>query len=398
MKVLQTITSMAASVGGPSSCTHDLLQGLYDNQAHVDLLTFNSEKLKEKSLGAGQPWLHEIDDDGWSPLGFSSNMKRELDKSDYDLYHANALWSYTTHYACKTARKKNRPYILTPHGMLYPTALSIGKWKKDLMLWHWFRKDIMGASCLHVTCRQEAEYCRLFGYEGPIAIIPNAVVIPEIALELSNRKQNATSINYAPHKRVFGFLGRLHPIKKVENLLYAMDLLRNSNTIHHHKISDDFSLQIIGKFDEQYEAFLRSETKRLRLEDCVEFVGFINGQKKYEYLSRLSVLMVPSLQENFGMIVPEALICSTPVYASLGTPWEELNSFQCGWWRDNSPESIEEVMIDALSKSDAELKEMGVNGRRLIVDKYEQHKVASQMQCLYEWILNGGQKPDCLYE
>lgn len=39
MKVLQSIPYMLASQGGPSTCTCDLLQGLYDNGAKVDLLT-----------------------------------------------------------------------------------------------------------------------------------------------------------------------------------------------------------------------------------------------------------------------------------------------------------------------------------------------------------------------
>lgn len=395
MKVLQTISSMAASAGGPSSCTHDLLQGLYDNHAQVDLLTFNSDRLKEESLGFGQPWLHEVDDDRWSPLGFSQNMKRVLDESNYNLYHANALWSYTTHYTCKTAREKNRPYILTPHGMLYPTALSIKKWKKNLMLWYWFRKDIKEAACLHVTCQQEADYCRQFGYEGPIAIIPNAVVIPKDIMELSKSKPD---IIHTSNKRIFGFLGRLHPIKKVENLLYALDLLRTSDVFHNINLSDILSLQIMGKYDEQYEVFLKAETKRLKLDDCVEFVGFVNGPEKYKRLSHLSVLMVPSVQENFGMIVPEALICGTPVYASLGTPWEELNTFHCGWWKDNRPETIAEVMMTVLSMSKVELNEMGENGRRLIQEKYEQHIIANQMQSLYEWIFKGGVKPVFVYE
>ena len=51
----------------------------------------------------------------------------------------------------------------------------------------------------------------------------------------------------------------------------------------------------------------------------------MQGREKYERLANIWTLFVPSAQENFGMIVPEALICGTPVYASLGTPWGELN-------------------------------------------------------------------------
>ena len=161
------------------------------------------------------------------------------------------------------------------------------------------------------------------------------------------------------------------------------------------------SFQIMGKYDDQYEQWLKDEVRRLHLEDCVDFVGFVSGKEKYDRLSKLSALMVPSAQENFGMIVPEALICGTPVYASLGTPWSELNDCNAGWWKDNSPETITKVILDILSKSDAELRAMGAKGRKLMEEKYEQHKVATMMKQLYEWIvvdkMSEEKKPNFVY-
>ena len=383
MKILQTISSLSAKSGGPSTCTLDLLNGLYDINAEVDLLTVSTEDI----LGKGSLWLKEVPNDCKTPLKFSKNIKRELKKSDYDLYHANALWSYLSHITCKMAREKNKPYIISPHGMLYPTALSIKAWKKIPMLKLWFYKDIMQASCLHATCMQEAEYCRLFGYKGPIAVIPNAVVFPE-GVEL---KDESLELRDSQGRRQIGFLGRLHPIKKVENVLYSLSHIDEDTR------KKMISFQIMGKYDDQYEQWLKDEVRRLHLEDCVDFVGFVSGKEKYDRLSKISALMVPSAQENFGMIVPEALICGTPVYASLGTPWSELNDSNAGWWKDNSPETITKVILDILSKSDAELRAMGANGRRLMEEKYEQHKVATMMSELYEWILKGGEKPKFVY-
>lgn len=387
MKILQTISSLSAKSGGPSTCTLDLLNGLYDINAKEDLLTVSTEDI----LGKGNLWLKEVPNDCKTPLKFSKNIKRELGKSDYDLYHANALWSYSSHITCKMAREKNKPYIISPHGMLYPTALSIKAWKKIPMLKLWFYKDIMQASCLHATCMQEAEYCRQFGYKGPIAVISNAVVFPE-GVEL---KDESLELRDSQGRRQIGFLGRLHPIKKVENVLYSLSHIDEDTR------KKMISFQIMGKYDDQYEQWLKDEVRRLHLEDCVDFVGFVSGKEKYDRLSKLSALMVPSAQENFGMIVPEALICGTPVYASLGTPWSELNECNAGWWQDNSPETITKVILDILSKSDSELRTMGANGRKLMEEKYEQHKVAAMMKRLYEWIvadkMDMSKKPEFVY-
>ena len=143
----------------------------------------------------------------------------------------------------------------------------------------------------------------------------------------------------------------------------------------------------MGKYDDCYEQWLKDEVTKLELEDTIEFVGFVSGKEKYDRLSKLTALMVPSAQENFGMIVPEALVCGTPVYASLGTPWEELNDCDAGWWKDNAPETIAVIIREILSKSDKELLVMGQNGRYLVEEKYEQHKVADMMMRLYEWIV-----------
>ncbi|MCM1372614.1 MAG: glycosyltransferase [Bacteroides sp.] len=385
MKVLQTIQGLSASSGGPSTCSHDLMTGLHSiSPGTVELYTLKCKHPANHNLGEGAEWLKECNNDGFSPLVISHNFKKEIQTYDYDVYHVNALWSYSSHITCKIARKKGKPYLISPHGMLYPTALRIKQWKKIPMLWLWFNKDIHSATCIHATCQQEAEYVRAFGYKGPIAIIPNCVVFPE---GISPQMREETSIYNIPSKKQIGFLGRLHPIKKVENVLYALSSISKDTR-------DGLIFQIMGKYDNQYEQWLKDEVVRQHLEDCVEFVGFVSGREKYERLSQLSALMVPSAQENFGMIVPEALICGTPVYASLGTPWSELNECKCGWWKDNSPETIARIILDILHKSEDELKAMGQRGYNLMAEKYEQHKVAQMMLTLYKWIVDGGKTPE----
>ena len=355
----------------------------------MDLLTSKCNNPKDRNLGEGSQWLKEVKMDYHTPLALSKATDKFLRDTEYDIYHANTLWLYPVHAVCKYARRTGKPYVLSTHGMLYPTALTVSSWKKKLMGAMWYNKDIMQADCLHATCMAELEHNREFGYKGPIAVIPNPVVFPKF---ISERLATCSKVS-TNGKRTIGFLGRLHPIKKVENIIYALNLIEP-------EIRKKVKLDVMGKFDDKYELWLKEEVKRLGLEDSVEFVGFVSGKEKYERLKKLSALMVPSAQENFGMIVPEALICETPVYASLGTPWSELNECRCGWWRDNEPETIAGVIKEILMMSDEDLCSMGRNGRRLMEEKYEQHKVAAMMQQLYSWIGNGmktERKPDFVF-
>lgn len=383
MKILQTIASFGAKSGGTSTCTYDLMKALQENKCNADILTPDTKSTTDTLMGEGEEWIKVVNNDNLTPYGYSKNIKNFLVSSDYDIYHTNGLWMHCNHITCAIARKKGKPYIITPHGMLYPDALKRSYWKKWPLIKLFFEKDIKQAACLHATCTQEMENIRAYGYNGPVAIIGNPANIPPYIDELKGR-------NKEKKENVFGFLGRLHPRKKVENLLYGIAGCT-------HEKRGQIRLVIMGKGDEQYEQFLRKEVERLALTANVEFKGFINGREKFEQLSQLDALFVPSDFENFGMIVTEALACKTPVFASLGTPWEELNRRECGWWMDRTPENISNVMSQIVDMPSEEIDAMGERGRKLVEEKFTATSVAKQMKELYEWIYTGKDKPSFVY-
>lgn len=381
MKILQTISGFGAHSGGTSTCTYDLILALHAERGMVDLLTLSSKDPTDRLMGMGEEWIHALPNDAITPFGYSANMKRWMEEKmgEYDILHANGLWMYANHITCAMARKYGKPYVITPHGMLYPAALRRSYWKKWPFLKLFFHKDIMHASCLHATCKQEMEHIREFGYRGPVAIIPNPMVLP--APPSAKRSPKA--------KKAFGFLGRLHPRKKVENLFYGVELLKERQ--------QECELWIMGGGLPEYEAFLKAEVERLGLRN-VRFLGFVSGQEKYEKLAQLSTLFVPSDFENFGMIVTEALSVGTPVMASLGTPWEELNNQHCGWWCDRTPENIAKVMRQVLDMSAQELDAMGERGKAMAKANFAAEEVARKVMQLYSWLLDGGQTPAFVYE
>lgn len=384
MKTLQTIAGFSAKSGGTSTCTYDLMKALHNIGCDADLLTPNVKNGKDSIMGEGEEWIKTISYDYKTPYGYSKNIKKYLSTTDYDIYHTNGLWMHCNHITCAIARKKGKPYIITPHGMLYPDAIKRSYWKKWPLIKLFFNKDIMKATCMHATCKQEMDNIRAFGYKGPIAIIGNPANIPPYINELKGRKKDRTGRN-------FGFLGRIHPVKKIENILYGIAECPPEKR-------SKIRLVIMGKGDEQYELFLRKEVERLELTKNVEFKGFINGREKFEQLSQLDALFVPSDFENFGMIVTEALACKTPVFASLGTPWEELNKRNCGWWMDRTPQNIANVMLQIIDMNAEDINAMGERGRKLVEEKFTAESVARQMKELYEWILKEKEKPNFIYQ
>lgn len=377
MKILQTIAGLNILSGGPSRSTYQLVKGMNELGGEVDLCTILPKKTCDGNTGDNETWIYALPSDTITPLSLSKNMKSFLLNSNYDLYNTNGLWLYCNHITCKIARKKNKPYIITPRGMLYPDALKRSAWKKMLTRKLWFDKDILNASCIHATCSEEAKYIRDFGYKGPIAIIGNVVEIPEFA-KLAVQKPNG--------KKKLGYLGRLHPRKHVEYVIEAISKLPN-------EIKENLTFQIMGKGVDGYELFLKTLVKNNKLEKIVDFVGFVDGEEKYKKLRDLSVLFVPSDFENFGMIIPEALISGTPVMASLGTPWQSLNETKSGWWVDATVDNIQKIITDVVNMPESEILEMGARGRKMVEDNFSSNIIATKMLQLYSWIIKGGDKP-----
>lgn len=297
----------------------------------------------------------------------------------YDLYHVQGLWQYMGHGVAAFARKQHKPYVVTLRGMLYPQALAHSAMIKKISLALYQRKDLQRAACIQATCIDEMKHYRALGFSNPVAVLPNPIETDGI-IDRPIRQNDRLRI---------GYLGRVHPRKRIERLIYAFDALRDELR--------NAELLIIGADDKQYEEFLHKEVERLHLTN-IRFTGFLTGKEKDEAVSSLSYLAVPSDFENFGNIVTEALVRGVPVIASKGMPWQDLEEYHCGWWVNNDQETINNALLQAISIPKEERLQMGVNGRRLIQEKYSVQMLGRKMKQLYEWILNGGKTPNFVYE
>ncbi len=363
MKVIH-YGSLAAETGGPAYSTYLAIKGVRDRG--TDARSVMPPLAQGEHLAASDV-----------PVRFANfgALRTVLKESDADLFHVQGIWSPAGHVVASFARKHRVPCVITLHGMLYPQALAHKAWKKHLALWLYQKKDLLSASCIQVTCAEELLYYRALGFRNPVAVIPNAVELPE-NLTVPQAKDGPFRV---------GYLGRLHPRKRVERILYAL-----ASPVMH---GVDAECVIIGANDSEYEAFLRKEAARLQLKN-VTFTGFRQGGSKWDMLRSLSVLTVPSDFENFGNVVVEALREGVPVIASKGTPWQELESCGCGRWIFNDTESIAKALRGMAQLSAEERRQMGCRGQKLLREKYELSIVSEKLDQMYHWLWSGGAAPD----
>lgn len=314
-------------------------------------------------------------------FAYVPGLNKALDSitNDISLYHIQGIWMYHGLAVANHAIKKCKPYVVTLRGMLYPEALAHNSLIKKLSLLLYQNKVLRKAACIQATCIEEMNYYRDLGFKNPVAVIPNPIDITGVI---------DRPIPSKPRFRI-GYLGRVHPRKRIERLIYAIDNLRN-------KLPDDAELLIIGGGDENYERFLKNEVSRLNLTN-VRFTGFLSGEEKDKAIDSLSLLVVPSDFENFGNIVTEALVHGVPVAASTGMPWQELPINNCGWWIENNQETIDHTILEAYSIGAEKLRDMGLNGRELMRRNYSVEALGIKMKALYEWILGMAEKPEFVF-
>jgi glycosyltransferase involved in cell wall biosynthesis len=192
-------------------------------------------------------------------------------------------------------------------------------------------------------------------------MIPNGVDVPE---EVPARPWMPEGI-----LRVM-YIGRLDPVKGIENLLQALGRLHQCAA----------TVDIYGSGDHAYATVLAELGRSLGVDGQVRFHGFVEGEARRSAFLSADVCVVPSYSENFGMVVAEALAHGVPVIASRATPWAGVETQGCGCWVDNSPDELAKA-IRWMREQD--LEAMGRRGSRWMREAFSWETVARQMCEVY---------------
>jgi glycosyltransferase involved in cell wall biosynthesis len=96
-------------------------------------------------------------------------------------------------------------------------------------------------------------------------------------------------------------IGRLIKRKSIQTLLYAIKQIKN----------EKIKLLIVG--DGPEKDYLSSIVAAEKLEGRVKFLGFLEDDDKYKFLSLCDVFALTSLHEGFGIVFMEAMAMGLPI-------------------------------------------------------------------------------------
>ncbi len=381
LELIHVIPSVSEEASGPSYSVVRLCDALCEQQHSVTLAA-----LDWAPLASAPSYLHVFPlGAGPRRLGRSPAMMTWLEKQcrsgACDVLHNHGMWQMNSVYPAHVARRHSVPLVWSPRGTFAAWAMRHGSRSKAAVWTLLQRPALLECSCFHATAFSEYEDIRRLGFRQPVCIIPNGIDLRPLPIRATGAL------------RTLLFLGRLHSVKGLENLLAAWAGVETA--------FPDWQLRVVGEDAGYYGSTgygksLEALAQRLSLRR-VEFVGPKYGQEKFQEYRNADLYVLPSHTENFGITVAEALSMETPVIASHGTPWGELSAQKAGWWVSNSPAGIAACLKEALSLPPQSLNEMGKRGRHWVARELDLRQVGESMARVYEWVSGRSRaKPDCV--
>ncbi len=146
-------------------------------------------------------------------------------------------------------------------------------------------------------------------------------------------------------EKIVLFLSRLHPVKNLESLIEAWPSVAARRS--------GWKLVIAGSGPAAYEKAIRTLTESVVPRESVEMTGFLIGDAKKELLARSSLFVLPSLHENFGIAVLEAISAGIPCVVTPEVqlaPFLEANGL--GLISSAEPRTLADTIVQALDDQD----------------------------------------------
>lgn len=375
MKILHVSPSFHPTVayGGTIRSSYGLCRGLANLGCQVRVLTTDTDGIgrnlevpKDQDVavdGLQVRYCHKI---------FRNSISLDLVRSLSecigwaDVVHLIAVYSFPTFPTLAYCRRLQKPLVWSPRG-------SLQRWEGSTrvpakFLWEQACRILVAKErlILHATSEEEARQsqARLPGVRT--LVVRNGVELPlDVHRTEPSRELRLT------------YIGRLHPIKGIENLLDACKLMESD--------SEPWKLRIAGTGEGDYPQVLKAKVEKLDLERRVEFLGEVSGETKENLFADSDIVVAPSYVENFGMVIAEALAREVPVIAGRGTPWDGLQTNQCGLWVENDPESLAAAVRRMRTLP---LRDMGRRGRCWMQREFSWDSVSKQMLDVFQSCLS----------
>ena len=254
---------------------------------------------------------------------------------------SHGLWQWPGVVARKNYLAYGVPYFIFPHGMLDPwfkRAFPVKHLKKQLYWWWRQGRILRDAQAVCFTTDEERRLGQgtFRPYQAKEIVTGLGVSDPPGKAE-TQKAEFFDSFPQLKDKKLLLYLGRFHPKK-------GLDLLIRSFMAD----AVEGEILVLGgplEKPDKYLTRLLNETKGR--EDKIFWTGMLSDGLKWGALRSADALVLPSHQENYGMVVAEALSVGTPVFLTDKVNlWKEVTQSGAGIVAHDDKKGVDRLLAD----------------------------------------------------
>lgn len=378
MKVLRIIKSVNPGGGGPIEGLLQQARQLADDGIVTEVVSLDDPAapfVKTFPLTL-YPLGRQVDRSGWrrfDPLrhyGYEPRLVPWLraHQDDYDVAVVEGLWNYSVMGARWALVGSRLPYVVFSHGMLDPWFNKTYPVKTAFKQAMWFACEgplLSGAHAVLFTTEEEQllarQSFRPYKVREKVVGFGTADVPGNAAAQIAAFRAAMPSLGDRPYLL---YLSRIHPKKGCDLLIDAFAAIAKDHP--------DLDLVIAGPDRVGWQADLEAQSARVGMSARIHWPGMLMGDVKWGAFRDAEAFVLPSHQENFGVVVAEGMAAGKPVLITDKVNiWREVDASGGGLVETDDVPGITRLLRRFLELSPAQKAEMGQRGRQAFLDRFE---------------------------
>jgi len=318
----------------------------------------------------------------YTELAYAGHIAELIRRLRPDILHAH--FAYPEGWASYIALRSlgvRIPFVVTLHGydILVEPRVGYGirlKKRYDLIV----RKVLNEADAIVVASRAVYEEAKklISDHTEKLHLIPNGVDIQRFNPSLDGSKVRK---QYGIEDKYIVFTLRHHrPVYGIAYLILAAKIVLSYRKDVIFIIGGDGILR-------EYHIQL---AEKLGIRSHIIFPGKVPRGEVPLYFAASDIVVVPSLQEAWGLVATEAMACGRPIIASRvgGLPDQVIGGFNGFLVPPRDYKAIADKILYLL-ENPSEARRMGLNGRRLAEERFDIEKRVDRIVRLYKTLSKG---------
>ena len=359
MKILRIIASVDPRTGGP-------IEGLKLSSLALERMGHSTEVVSLDDPKSPHVLNFQYPVFGAGPVKFKKyapNLVRWIKNNAhrFDVAIIHGLWNYASIGGWMGLRNTGLPYVVFTHGMLDPWFRKRYPIKHLIKQAFWSvvqGKVLRDASMVLFTSEEEQKLAKgvFLGYKYKGKSISYGVSDPPL-FNVTQEKAFRSLVPDLSNKPYILFLSRIHEKKGCDLLLDAFFRIS--------RVRPDLDLVVAGPDRDGLTCELRKKSVELGLGGRVHWPGMLQGDAKWGSFYCAEVFILPSHQENFGIVVAESMACGTPVLITNKVNiWHEVERSGGGYVDDDDFQGILRLVERWIACDELDKKKMSNSARK----------------------------------